>query len=128
MLYGVAIPCVCMNSWINVNYHSYCLPDFKCSVAADTLRTQLGALTRLNYSAMMGSLYSNNVITDGQRQIIDAKIGEGKMMYLIVDILIPSLKLDHCKKYRGFLEAMEESDDSDLKNMAKKLGKLITSS
>ena len=94
----------------------------------DTLKDQLGALTKLSYSAMMGSLYSKNVITDGQRQKIDAKIGEEKMMYLIVDILIPSLKLDHCKKYRGFLEAMERSDDSDLKSMAKKLGKLITSS
>ena len=49
-------------------------------------------------------------------------------MRLILGILIPSLKVNHCKKYRGFLEAMEESDDSDLKNMAKKLGKLITSS
>ena len=77
---------------------------------------------------MMGSLYSKKVITGGQRQKIDAKIGEEKMMYLIVDILISSLKLDHCKKYRGFLEAMEGSDDSDLKSMAKKLGKLITSS
>ena len=77
---------------------------------------------------MMGSLYSKDVITNQQRQTIESKIGEGKMMYLIVEILIPSLKLDHCKKYRGFLEAMEESDDSDLKSMAKKLGKLITSS
>ena len=108
--------------------HCYCLPDFTCSAAADTLKKQLNALTQLNYSAMMGSLYSKDVITDEQRQIIDAKIGGEKMMYLIVDILIPSLKLDHCKKYRGFLEAMEESDDGDLKSMAKKLGKLITSS
>ena len=93
----------------------------------DTLKTQLGALIKLSYSAMMASLYSKNVITNGQRQKIDAKIGEEKLMYLIVDILIPSLKLDHCKKCRGFLEAMEGSDDSDLKSMAKKLGKLITS-
>ena len=103
--------------------------DFKCSVAADTLKTQLSALTKLNYSAMMAFLlFSKDVITNGQSQIIDAKIGGEKMMYLVVDILIPSLKLDHCKKYRGFLEAMEESDDGDLKSMAKKLGKLITSS
>ena len=49
------------------------------------------------------------------------------MMYLIVDILIRSLRLDNFKKYRGFLEAMEESNDSDLNSMAKKLGKLIIS-
>ena len=110
-----------------LSYHSYCLPDFKCSVAADTLKTQLGALTKLNYSAMMGSLFTKDVITNEQRQKIDAKIGGEKMTYLILDILIPSLKLDHCKKYRGFLEAMEENDDSDLNSMAEKLGKLITS-
>ena len=105
------------------------MPDFKCSVAADTLKTQLGALTKLNYSAMLASLlFSKDVITNEQRLIIDAKIGGEKMMYLILDILIPSLKLDHCKKYRGFLEAMEESEDGLLKSMAKKLGKLITSS
>ena len=104
------------------------MPDFKCSVAADTLKTQLGELTQLNYSAMMGSLYSNDVITNEQRQKIDAKIGGEKMMYLIVDILIPSLKLDHCKKYRGFLEAIKENDEIDLKSMAEKLGKSITSS
>ena len=50
--------------------HSYCLPDFKCSVAADTLKTQLGALTKLNYSAIMGSLFSKDVITNGQRQML----------------------------------------------------------
>ena len=85
-----------------LNYDSYCLPDFKRSVAVDTLKDQLGALTKLSYSAMMGSLYSKNVITVGQRQKIDAKIGEEKMMYLIVDILIPSLKLDHCKSIEAF--------------------------
>ena len=75
---------------------------------------------------MMGSLFVKDVITNEQRKIIDAKIGKEKMMYLIVDIIIPSLKLNNYKKYKGFLEAMEESKDSDLKSTAKKLGKLIT--
>ena len=103
------------------------MPDFNCSIAADTLRKQLGELTQLNYDAMKVLLFSKNVMTNEQRLIINAKIGGEQMMYLIVDILIPSLKLDHCKKYRGFLEAMEESQDSLLNSMAKKLGKLITS-
>ena len=76
---------------------------------------------------MMGSLYAKDVITDKEREIIDNKIGEEKMMYLIVDIIIRSLRLDNCKKYKRFLEAMEQSDDTDLRSMAEKLGKLIIS-
>ena len=75
---------------------------------------------------MVGSLYSKEVITDDNRKIIDAKVGQEKMMYLLVDIIIPSLNLNFCEKYKGFLEALEESEDSDLMNMAKRLGKLIT--
>ena len=74
----------------------------------------------------MGSLYAKDVITNKEKQIIDNKIGENKMIHLIVEIIIPSLKVDNTIKYKGFLEAMEESEDSDLMLMAKKLGKLIT--
>ena len=100
----------------------YCFPDFNCSAAADKLKKQLGTLTRLNYNAIMGSLYAKDVITNEQRKLIAAEIGEEKMMYLIVDIIIPSLKVNNYKKYKGFLEAMEESEDSDLKSTAKTLG------
>ena len=99
-------------------------PDFNCSATADKLKKQLGTLTRLNYNAMMGSLYAKDVITNEQRKLIAAEIGEEKMMYLIVDIIIPSLKVNNHKKYKGFLEAMEESEDSDLKSTAKTLGML----
>ena len=108
--------------------HSHCFPDFNCSATAGELKTQLGKLTKLKYNVMMGSLYAKDVITDNEREIIDSKIGEEKMMYLILDIIIRSLRLDNCKKYKGFLEAMEESDDTDLRSMAEKLGELITSS
>ena len=103
-------------------------PDFNCSATAGELKNQLGKLTKLKYNAMMGSLYAKYVITDREREIIDNKINEDKMMYLIVDIIIPSLRLGYYKKYKKFLEAMEESDDPNLSSMAEKLGKLITSS
>ena len=90
--------------------------EFDCTAAADKLKRQLGALTKLNCDAMMGSLYAEDVITDNEIKIIDDKIGQQKMMYLIVDIIIPSLRLKLCKKYKGFLKAMEESDDSDLRS------------
>lgn len=71
---------------------------------------------------MMSSLYAKNVITNQERLIIDTKIGEEKMTYLIVDIIIPSLEIGFCKKYEGLLQAMEESDDDALKSKAKELG------
>ena len=70
-------------------------------------------------------LIEKRVITNQQRKIIDDKIGEDQMIYIIADIIIPSLKVNNSKKYNGLLEAMEESDDTDLQAMAKKLSKLI---
>ena len=110
----------------NVIYHSYCFTDFNCAATADKLKKQLGTLTKLTYNVMMGSLFSKDVITNKERKIIDDKVGEEKIMYLVVDIVMPSLRQNNYKNYKGFLEAMEESDDSDLKSMAEKLGKLIT--
>ena len=74
---------------------------------------------------MMGSLFSKDVITNEERITIDGKTGEDRMMYLIADVVIPSLKQNHSIKYKGLLEAMEESEDSDLKATAKSLGKFV---
>ena len=73
---------------------------------------------------MLGSLIAEDVVTDEQRKIIDGKVGQEKMIYLIMDIIIPSLRLNNCKKYKGFLIAMEESDDTDLNSTAKNFGEL----
>ena len=69
------------------------------------------------------SLISRSVITDQEAQEIDAQIGKEKMTHLTVCIIIPSLKQGNSEKYKGFLEAMEKSEDGDLRHMAKKLGK-----
>lgn len=74
---------------------------------------------------MMGSLFAKDVITNEERITIDGKIGEEKMMYLIADVVIPSLKQNHYKKYKGLLEAMEESEDSDLNATAERFGKFV---
>ena len=73
----------------------------------------------------MGSLIAEDVITDKDRKIIEDKAGQEKMTYLVLDIIIPSLKLGYRKKYKGFLKAMEESDDSDLNNTADNFGEVI---
>ena len=71
-------------------------------------------------------LFTKKVITFQEMKIIDVKIGKDQMIYLIVDIIIPSLNANNSKKYKGFLEAMEESDDTDLQSMINTLGKIDT--
>ena len=71
---------------------------------------------------MERSLYACKVITAGERTKIKSKVGDEKMEYLIVDIIIPSLNQKFSKKYKGFLEAMEDSEDIDLQDTAKMLG------
>ena len=73
---------------------------------------------------MMSLLFSKRVITDNERKEIDTKIGEVKMAYLILDIIIPSLNQTLSKKYKYFLQSMEESNDIDLKSTVEKFGKL----
>ena len=71
---------------------------------------------------MERSLFANKVITANERKIIQDKSGGDKMEYLIVEIIIPSLMQEFCKKYKTFLEVMEENEDTALQNAAKNLG------
>ena len=109
---------------INIIDYMFCFSEFNYKAVAEELKKELGTLSKLNYNAMKTLLIAKNVITDQQMKIIDGKIGEEQMTYLLVDIIIPSLKVNNSEKYKGFFEAMKGSDDSDLKNIAKKLGKL----
>ena len=74
---------------------------------------------------MRGSLFAKHVITVQEKATIDERIGEDKMDHLITNIIQPSLQGNFSKKYKGFLEAMEENDDIDLRSTAEKFGKLI---
>ena len=79
------------------------------------------------YRAIKAALYSKNVITEQDRDIIDAKnTNADKMEFLIIDILIRSLKYSFPDKYRGFLVALETNEDTLLQQKAKELGKLCT--
>ena len=101
----------------------FCFLELNCKVKAEKLKKELDTLCKLKYDAMKILLFAKNVITDQEMTIIDNKIGQDKMIHLIVNIIIPSLELNNSEKYKGFLEAMEGSADSDLRNMAEKLGK-----
>lgn len=70
-------------------------------------------------------LYQKKVITKEERETINnLSTNKDKMSHLIIEILIVSLDHSFPEKYKGFLEAMEESDDTLLKHKAKELGKL----
>ena len=74
-------------------------------------------------------LYSNNVIIKQEKMEIDALIGEAQMEK-VLDIILTSLSLNMDAKYKGFLLAMEKSDDALLqmkaKELAKELGKCFS--
>ena len=93
--------------------------------AAEKLRKQVDKLSGLTYDNMGKLLYGYGVITFIEREKINKKDNNEKMEYLIVDVIIRSLRQGFSRKYKLFLKAMEESDDPDLNSRAKCLGKLI---
>ena len=93
--------------------------------AANRLQEQSDQLSGLNYDNMGMKLFSYGVITFNEKEIIDKKVNHEKMEYLIVNVIIRSVKQGRSKKYKLFLKAMEDSDDFDLRSTAKRLGKLI---
>lgn len=72
---------------------------------------------------MLGSLYSKGVITLEEKERIESKsVQRDKMIYFIDNVITRSLLNNISKKYKGFLEVMEEIDDPILTDMAKTLG------
>ena len=69
-------------------------------------------------------LVANDVITNQEKKEIDKMTGEDQMAE-ILDILQTSLNNKQTKKFKGFLQAMEQSEDELLKETAKKLGEWI---
>ena len=70
-------------------------------------------------------LYGNDVITKQEKMEIDALIGEAQMEK-VLGIILNSLSLNMDAKYKGFLLAMEKSDDLLLQMKAKELGKCFS--
>ena len=75
---------------------------------------------------MESHLFANEVITRDQKTVIDSLIGKAQMQK-VLDILLVSLGADQTTKYKGFLQAMEKSEDTLLNDKAKELGKWISS-
>ena len=77
---------------------------------------------KIKADAILGGLYSNDVITLDEKQIIEAKqTNKQQMGYLIDTIMIQSLDIG-IVKYKKFLEVLEKNDDIDIKAVAQQLG------
>ena len=100
--------------------------EFDCLTAVEILTSRFQSILILNYNSMKDSLFARHVVTGNEIATIEEKSGKSKMEYLILNIILPSLRGKFSKKYKGFLAAMEENDDIDLKSMAESLGKLIS--
>ena len=69
-------------------------------------------------------LLVKQVITDQEKmEIARAELIGISKMEQVLDIVIKSLKSNDTKKYKAFIEAMEESNDVTLQKKAKELGK-----
>ena len=97
------------------------LQPYNCSDAAKLLQSKYAKLSNLSYSNMSGSLYANEVITQQEKLEIQQLIGKSQMER-VLDIVIASLKVNQTAKYKGFLLAMENSDDETLNTIAEELG------
>ena len=85
------------------------------------LKRKLPSLSNLPYKNMKLHLVANDVITHQERKEIDQMVGEDQMAE-VLDILQVSLKNRMTVKFKGFIQAMEESGDTLLQEAAKNLG------
>ena len=71
-------------------------------------------------------LIANDVITHQEKKKIDQLIGEDQIAE-VLDILQVNLKYKSTTKFKGFLQAMEESGDKLLEETARSLGEPTSS-
>jgi len=94
---------------------------FSCSDVHGMLTKNLVALSKLKYTNMAIQLVANGVISMDEKEVIDGKTSTNQMAE-IIKIVQDGLLGNKTKKYKGFLLAMEQSQDGDLKDQAKDLG------
>ena len=114
---------------INPNYIRSCLysccdlASFDCSVAKKNVQAHYDKLTNLPNGLLFGKLLAKGVITHEEKENIDLIPTEPEKMICLLDtVIIPSLSSRISMKFKGFLEAMEESGDSDLIDVINQLG------
>ena len=74
--------------------------------------------------SLLPSLFANSVVTFRQKKEIEDIPQKIKKTEFILDLIISSLINDVPTLYNGFLKVMEESENVDISQFAKNLGKL----
>jgi len=98
--------------------------DDICLTAYKRIKEQYGKLACCPFNILLPSLFSNRVITFGEKKIIETKPLEmDRMEYFLDTVLIPSLKMNSVAKYNGFIQVLEGCDDAVVKAIAMELSK-----
>ena len=95
-----------------------------CSTVCAIIQDQYDRLIRLPVDSLLPTLYANGVITFDQKKEIEDIPQKTKKIQIILDLIITSLKSGVATLYNRFLKVMEESEDVDVRQFAKNLGKL----
>ena len=104
-------------------FHLYVDKPFDCSAVAEMLRKDLVALSKFKYKNMDIALEANGVITEREKEEIDKMTSNADQIMEVIKIVRASLLGNMTEKYKGFLDAMEQSEDPDLNAKAKELSK-----
>ena len=85
-------------------------------------------MTNIHNGSFFGKLLAKGVITYEEKENIDFMPTEPeKMIYLLDAVIIPSLSSNVSMKFKGFIEMMEESGDTELIDIANQLGMYLGS-
>ena len=118
--------CQCFVRALNILFTYYHLASFDCSTAKDNIKANYDKLTKLPIGLILERLLSKGIITQDEKKIIDAKpASRDKMIYILDSVITPNLLNDISIYFKGFLEVLEESDDSTMIDLAKQLGMKI---
>ena len=114
---------VCLLKGLTKSLH---LASVDCFAAKSNIQANYNQLANLPIDLMLDKLYAKGVVTLEEKEKIDSKpLQRDKMIYLLDDIITPSLSVGISIKFQVLLQVMKESGDSVLIDMAKILGMYI---
>ena len=106
-------------------YLSY-TDNLDCSTALKNIIKNYNELKYLPINSMLGKLYSKEIVTFKEKEMIESKPTQSeRMVYFLDHVIIHSLAVNVDVKFRGFVEVMIESGDPTLKTMAAKLTRYV---
>ena len=101
--------------------------NIDCSTAQKNIKKNYNELTYLPINSILGKLYSKEIITFKEKEMIESMPTQSKrMVYFLDEVIIRSLAVDVNVKFRRFIEVMMESGDPTLTSMAAKLIKYVS--